>query len=72
MHTTHNERPPMTQKQFANEIRRLVRRTQLLRDASNGDVKLRRVDIKRCTVREHTRGAHARLIAPAGWRPRKS
>lgn len=59
----------MTKKQFESEIRRLLRRVQLLRDATSGSVKLREVDVKKCTVREHVRGAHVRNIAPAGWKP---
>lgn len=62
----------MTQKQFDTELRRLSRRIQLLQEASSGKTKLRRVDIKRCTVLAHVRGAHTRLIAPSGWKSRKS
>lgn len=62
----------MTQKQFDNEIRRLMNRAFLLREANEGKVKLRRVDVKRCVVPEHTRSAHTRLIAPAGWKKRSA
>lgn len=58
----------MTQKQFETEIRRLTNRAFLLRAASDGKVKLRRVEISACTVPEHTRSAHTRLIAPKGWK----
>lgn len=62
----------MTQKQFDNEIRRLMNRAFLLREANDGKIKLRRVDVKKCRVPEHTRSAHTRLIAPAGWKKRPS
>lgn len=62
----------MTQKQFDSEIRRLVRRAQLLREAQDGKTKLRRVDVKRCAVSAHFRDAHTRLVAPAGWKQRSA
>lgn len=58
----------MTQKQFDTELRRLARRIQLLQEANSGKTKLRRVDVKKCVVPEHTRSAHTRHIAPAGWK----
>ena len=58
----------MTQKKFNEEIRKLLNRAFLLREADDGKVKLRRVDVKKCVVPEHTRSAHTRLIAPAGWK----
>lgn len=62
----------MTQKQFDTEIRRLMRRADLLREANSGRVKLHKVDVGACTVRSHDRAAHTRYIAPTGWKPRKS
>jgi len=66
----------MTQRQFETEIAKLLRtakrRVQLLSDANSGSIKLRKVDVKKCVVPEHTRGAHTRLIAPKGWKPRPS
>ncbi len=61
----------MTQKEFEKAINRLVRRAELLREAHKGSVKLRAIDIPKCTVPEHTRGAHVRHIAPKGWKPRR-
>lgn len=58
----------MTQKDFDAAIARLMRRAELLRQARNGSVKLRAIDIPRCVVPEHTRGAHVRHIAPKGWK----
>ncbi len=60
----------MTQKQFDTEIRRLMLRAMLLREANDGKVRLNKVDVKKCVVPEHTRSAHTRLIAPKGWKPR--
>ncbi len=60
----------MTQKQFDTEIRRLVRRAQLLREARDGKTKLREVYVRACTVAEHERSPHSRRIAPAGWKSR--
>jgi len=62
----------MTQKQFDTEIRRLMNRAFLLRQANDGKVKLRRVEVAKCTVPEHTRSAHTRLITPKGWKKRAS
>jgi hypothetical protein len=58
----------MTKREFEEAIRRLVRRTRLLREAAAGTVKLRAVDVKQCEVPAHTRCAHTRMIAPKGWR----
>lgn len=57
----------MTQKDFDAAIARLLRRIELLRRARNGSIKLRAIDIPRCVVHGHTRGAHVRHIAPKGW-----
>lgn len=58
----------MNQKQFETHIRRLMNRAWLLREAKDEKIKLRRVSVKKCMVPEHTRQAHVRLIAPAGWK----
>jgi len=58
----------MTKREFESEIRRLMRRAELLRQAATGSVKLRPIAIPACRVVEHTRGAHTRLIAPRGWK----
>jgi len=66
----------MTQRQFESEISKLLRtakrRVQLLSEASSGSIKLRKIDVKKCVVPEHSRVAHSRLIAPRGWKPRPS
>lgn len=62
----------MTQEQFNSKIRQLVRRTELMQLARDGKLKLRQVDVKKCTVPEHTRVAHVRLIAPKGWKSRRT
>lgn len=58
----------MTQKQFHAQIRKLLNRVALLRQANDGKLKMRRIDVKKCVVPEHMRSAHTRLIAPSGWK----
>lgn len=62
----------MTQKQFDKEITRLMNRAFMLREANDGKIKLRCIDVKKCVVPEHTRSAHTRFIAPKGWKKRAS
>lgn len=62
----------MTQKQFDKEITRLMNRAFMLREANDGKIKLRRIDVKKCVVPEHTRSAHTRLITPKNWKKRAS
>jgi hypothetical protein len=62
----------MTQRDFEKEITRLMNRAFLLREAHAGRAKLRRIDVKKCVVPEHTRSAHTRMIAPKGWKKRSS
>lgn len=62
----------MTQKDFEKAINRMLRRVELLRDASKGSVKLRAISVGACSVREHDRAAHVRYVAPKGWKPRRA
>lgn len=61
----------MTQNKFESEIRRMLRRLQLLEDVNSGAAKLRVVHVPATRVRPHVRRAHVRHIAPAGWRARR-
>lgn len=54
----------MNQRQFDQEIRRLIRRLTLLRAARRGDVQLTAVEVKAHVVRRHERAGHIRYVGP--------
>lgn len=58
----------MTKKEFESEIRACLRRAELLQEAARGEIRLRAVNVKGCTVPEHKRGKYTRYIAPSGWK----
>lgn len=64
----------MSQAEFEQEMRRLLRRYQLLTAVRSGDVKLKRIVVHRkkmtWTVRAKRR-TYERYVAPAGWDRRK-
>ena len=55
----------MTQNMFEKEIRRLLRRVDLLRQAASGSAKLRKIPITGHWVPRFYINPHSRYIAPA-------
>lgn len=53
---------PVERRQFEQELKRIVRRRERLAAALSGSAEVERVPVKQCTVPEHTRGEHTRLI----------
>jgi hypothetical protein len=50
------------QTKFEEELARIVRRANRLRAALAGDADIVKVEVKKCTVPQHDRVAHTRLV----------